>query len=344
MSRSGYYRKLKMPESEEIALEKAIVHCFKEHRGNYGRIRIRKQLETQGIQVSEAKIARILRKNGLKAKSGRKATKQKPRPKEEVYLEENLLQDKFSVAVPNALWCSDVTELKYHGGKLHVCGVLDVATRRIVGWSIGKTQTQTLVQDAFRMAVGRNPHRPESPIFHSDRGCQYTARRTKELIEKHGFHRSMSRPGTPSDNQPIESFWRTLECEMEDIRGLSYQEASLRIAEYIELYYNSSRLHSGIGYHIPNDCFICPQFLTSFGFAPGGRKKAPLLHKIYAEGAPFIPFKAFAGQSSRQWRNQSGSSLCRPRGPYVPADDACRWCESAPAARLNPCSAPLHAR
>lgn len=255
MSRSGYYRKLKMPESEEIALEKAIVHCFKEHRGNYGRIRIRKQLETQGIQVSEAKIARILRKNGLKAKSGRKATKQKPRPKEEVYLEENLLQDKFSVAVPNALWCSDVTELKYHGGKLHVCGVLDVATRRIVGWSIGKTQTQTLVQDAFRMAVGRNPHRPESPIFHSDRGCQYTARRTKELIEKHGFHRSMSRPGTPSDNQPIESFWRTLECEMEDIRGLSYQEASLRIAEYIELYYNSSRLHSGIGYHIPNDFF-----------------------------------------------------------------------------------------
>lgn len=244
-----------MPESEEIALEKAIVHCFKEHRGNYGRIRIRKQLETQGIQVSEAKIARILRKNGLKAKSGRKATKQKPRPKEEVYLEENLLQDKFSVAVPNALWCSDVTELKYHGGKLHVCGVLDVATRRIVGWSIGKTQTQTLVQDAFRMAVGRNPHRPESPIFHSDRGCQYTARRPKELIEKHGFHRSMSRPGTPSDNQPIESFWRTLECEMEDIRELSYQEASLRIAEYIELYYNSSRLHSGIGYHIPNDFF-----------------------------------------------------------------------------------------
>lgn len=166
-----------------------------------------------------------------------------------------MLQDKFSVAVPNALWCSDVTELKYHGGKLYLCGVLDVATRRIVGWSIGKTQTQTLIQDAFRMAVGRNPQRPESPIFHSDRGCQYTAHRTKELIETYGFRKSMSRPGTPSDNQPIESFWRTLECEIEDIHGLSYQEASLRIAEYIELYYNSSRLHSGIGYHIPNDFF-----------------------------------------------------------------------------------------
>lgn len=209
----------------------------------------------QGIQVSEAKIARILRKNGLSAKSGRKATRRKPRPKETVYLEENLLLDKFGIVIPNALWCSDITELKYYGGKLYVCGIIDVATRRIVGWSIGKNQTQALVQDAFRMAVGRNPRRPEHPIFHSDRGSQYTARKTKELVEKSGFVKSMSRPGTPSDNQPIESFWRTLECEMESIRGMSFQQASLCIAAYIELYYNSSRLHSGIGYHIPNEFF-----------------------------------------------------------------------------------------
>lgn len=209
----------------------------------------------QGIQVSEAKIARILRKNGLSAKSGRKATRRKPRPKETVYLEGNLLLDKFGIVIPNALWCSDITELKYYGGKLYVCGIIDVATRRIVGWSIGKNQTQALVQDAFRMAVGRNPRRPEHPIFHSDRGSQYTARKTKELVEKSGFVKSMSRPGTPSDNQPIESFWRTLECEMESIRGMSFQQASLCIAAYIELYYNSSRLHSGIGYHIPNEFF-----------------------------------------------------------------------------------------
>lgn len=255
MSRSGYYRQEKEPESEKIELEKAIIRCFEAHRGNYGRIRIRKQLQLQGIRVSEAKIARVLKQHGLNAKSGRKATRRKPHSKEAVYLEENLVVDKFGVDMPNALWCSDITELKYGGGKLYVCGVIDVATRRIVGWSIGKTQTQTLVQDAFRMAVGRNPHRPESPIFHSDRGSQYTARKTKELVERCGFIKSMSRPGTPSDNQPIESFWRTLECEMESIRGMSYQQASRCIAAYIELYYNSSRLHSGIGYHIPNEFF-----------------------------------------------------------------------------------------
>lgn len=258
MSRSGYYHPRKTIESEEIAIEEAIVHCFQAHRGNYGRIRIRKQLCQEGIQASEAKIARIMKKYGLKAKSGRKSATRRPQSKEAQYLEENLIWDKFSVKEPNALWCSDVTELRYGSGKLYLCGVLDVATRRVVGWSIGKSQTQILIQDAFRMAVGRNPYRPESPIFHSDRGCQYTALKTKELVEQYGFRKSMSRPGTPSDNQPIESFWRTLACEMEDISRLSFHDASIRIAEYIELYYNSSRLHSGIGYRIPNHFFtVC---------------------------------------------------------------------------------------
>ena len=116
-------------------------------------------------------------------------------------------------------------------------------------------QRQAIVQDAFLMAVGRNPKRPEGAVFHSDRGCQYTAKKTKDMVEKYGFHKSMSRPGTPSDNQPIESFWQTLEREMPDIRHLSFEQAKLVLLEYIELYYNASRLHSGIGYQIPNDFF-----------------------------------------------------------------------------------------
>ena len=130
-----------------------------------------------------------------------------------------------------------------------------MATRRIVGWSIGKTQTQKLVQDAFRMAIGRNPVRPLGAVYHSDRGCQYTAKRTKELVESSGFRKSMSRPGTPSDNQPIESFWRTLECELPEIRELPFEEAARAIVEYIELYYNSQRLHSSIQYLVPNQLF-----------------------------------------------------------------------------------------
>ena len=105
------------------------------------------------------------------------------------------------------------------------------------------------------MAVGRNPDRPQNAVYHSDRGCQYTAKKTKELVEKHGFRKSMSRPGTPSDNQPIESFWKTLKREMPDIRNLTFKEAAKALVEYFELYYNSERLHSSLGYRSPNDFY-----------------------------------------------------------------------------------------
>lgn len=236
MSRSGYYRAYKQIDNEKTEEEKVVINCFKRHKGNYGRIRIRKELFNKGIEVSEYRIAGILKENGLIAKSGRSGKARKPKPIEKQYIEENLIKDKFSVKEPNYLWCSDITELKCHKQKVYVCGTIDVATRRIVGWSIDKTQTQKLVQDAFKMAIGRNPNRPENAVYHSDRGCQYTAKKTKELVEKNGFRKSMSRPGTPSDNQPIESFWKTLECEMTDIRRLTFKEASRKIVEYIELY------------------------------------------------------------------------------------------------------------
>lgn len=255
MSRSEYYRPQKEKDSEEKAIEEAVILCFKENNGNYGRIRIRKALLEKGIRVSESRISRILEENGLKAKSGRKGKRRAPKKTEEQYIEENLVKDMFAVVLANYLWCSDITELKCFGCKIFVCAIIDVATRRIVGWSIAKRQTQKLVQDAITMAVGRNPERPEGAIYHSDRGCQFTARKTKELVEANGFRKSMSRPGTPSDNQAIESFWHTLEVEMPDIRHLRFQEASRAIVDYIELYYNSERLHSGIGYDIPNRFF-----------------------------------------------------------------------------------------
>ena len=255
MSRSAYYRTPKKKESEEIEIEKAVINCFEKHNGNYGRIRIKKALGRKSMVASESKIARILREHGLVAKSGRTGRKKAPQPSEEQYVEENLIKDKFEVSKPNYLWCSDITELICKGSKVYVCGVIDVATRRLVGWSIKRHQRQEIVQEAFDMAVGRNPKRPTDAVYHSDRGCQYTAKRTKELIERYGFRKSMSRPGTPSDNQPIESFWRTLECEMPDIRHLTFEEASRVLVRVFEFYYNSDRLHSGIGYLTPNECF-----------------------------------------------------------------------------------------
>ena len=183
-----------------------MIHCFEKHKGNYGRIRIRKELLNSGIDISEYKIARIMKKHGLEAKSGRTGRPKKPKLTEKQYIEENLIRDKFAVTTPNYRWCSDITELQCHHQRMYVCGVIDVATRRLVGWDIAKHQRQEIVQNAFKMAVGRNPNRPDGAVYHSDRGCQYTAKKTKQLVEKSGFRKSMSRPGTPSDNQPIESF------------------------------------------------------------------------------------------------------------------------------------------
>ena len=255
MSRSAYYRVSKIKESEEIELEKAVINCFEKHNGNYGRIRIKKEMARKGLKLSENKISRILKEHGLVAKSGRSGRKKAAKPTEEQYIQENLIKEKFEISEPNYLWCSDITELVCKGSKVYVCGVIDVATRRLVGWAIKRHQRQEIVQEAFEMAVGRNPKRPMGAVYHSDRGCQYTAKRTKELVEQYGFRTSMSRPGTPSDNQPIESFWRTLEGEMPDIRHLTFEESSRVLVKFFELYYNSDRLHSGIGYLTPNECF-----------------------------------------------------------------------------------------
>lgn len=211
VSKSGYYSHKVESVSEKTAVENTVINCFKKHNRNYGRIRIRKELLNEGIDISEYRIAKILKKYGLVAKSGRTGKPKQPKPTEEQYIEENLIKDKFSVKEPNYLWCSDITVLNCYRQKIYVCGVIDVATRRLVGWDIAKHQRQEIVQNAFNMAVGRNPNRPKGAVYHSDRGCQYTAKKTKELVEQNGFRKSMSRPGTPSDNQPIESFWKTLE-------------------------------------------------------------------------------------------------------------------------------------
>ena len=255
VSRSEYYREPLKGDSEKTAEELAVIHCFHAHDRNYGRIRIKKELAKENIILSEHRISRILKANGLVAKGGHPRNGKRSKKTEKQYVEENLIKDKFSVTAANYLWCSDITELEYKYGKLYLCGVLDVATRRVVGWSKDRHQRQALVQDAFRMAIGRNPERPEGAIFHSDRGSQYTAKRTKELVEKAGFKRSMSRPGTPSDNQPIESFWHTLETELGPLTDCNYEQACAKIESYIEMYYNSSRMHSGIAYYIPNELF-----------------------------------------------------------------------------------------
>lgn len=242
MSRSTFYRASKTKESEEIELEKAVIHCFEKHKGNYGRIRIKKALERQGINVSENKISRILKEHGLKAKSGRSGHNSAPKPTEEQYIEENLIKDKFAIVVPNYLWCSDITEPVCKDSKIFTCGILDVATRRLVGWAIERHQRQEIVRTAFEMAVGRNPQRPEGAVYHSDRGCQYTTKKPKNWLRNTASERACPVPGSRATISLSRAFGER-------------SNASRVLVEFFELYYNSDRLHSSIGYLTPNECF-----------------------------------------------------------------------------------------
>lgn len=205
--------------------------------------------------VSENKISRILRENGLVAKLGRKPKSKKYKATAAEYLRENLVLKNLLGHAPNELLCADIHEIKYKGSKLYVSGVIDAGTRAIIGWDIQKHQRQEIVQDAIKMAIGRHPETKNKAIFHCDRGCQYTANKTRELLESAEIRISMSRPGTPNDNQLIESFWKTMDTEIDSVAQMNFRDAKKTIVKYIEMYYNSVRIHSGINYLTPNEAY-----------------------------------------------------------------------------------------
>jgi putative transposase len=242
-----------MRKVKELSHYKDVINCFNKHKGAYGRIRIKKSLQRKNINVSECKISRILKENGLVSKYGRPQKRKHPRPTKAQYLSENLVKKKFEIDKKNTLWCADISEFKYSNGKkIFVSGVIDVGVRKLVGWSIATHSRQEIVHDAIEMAYNRC--RPkEGLIFHCDRGCQYTSNDTKVLLDEFKMISSMSRPGSPTDNQPIETFWKTMKTEMDDISKMKFKEAKRTIVEYIELFYNNERIHTSLEYRTPNE-------------------------------------------------------------------------------------------
>lgn len=232
-----------------------MINVFKTHKGNYGRKRIKHALAKKEIVISENKISCIMRKNGLVSKLGRKSKAKKNKSTAAEYLKENLVLKNLLGHAPNELLCADIHEIQYKGSKLYVSGVMDAGTRAIIGWDIQKHQRQEIVHDAIKMAIGRHSETKNKAIFHCDRGCQYTANKTKELLESAKIRISMSRPGTPNDNQLIESFWKTMDTEMDSVAQMNFRDAKKTIIKYIEMYYNSERIHSGINYLTPNEAY-----------------------------------------------------------------------------------------
>lgn len=234
--------------SENSANEIEIIRCFHKHNGLYGQRRIKFELAANGITVSRRLISKVLNRNNLIAHSGR-TKKWRRRKAESEYTAEYLAKNKRDCKKFLELVCADITELKCHRGKLYISGIIDVASRLIVGIQISRNIKQEIVTDAIKDMFGRYG-KPQ--MYHCDRGTQYTALRTKELLTQNNIRISMSRPGSPNDNQYIESFWHTLKKEMGNIGHMPYAQARFNVLEYIR-YYNTRRIHSGIEYKTPQE-------------------------------------------------------------------------------------------
>jgi transposase InsO family protein len=207
-------------------------------------------MRNQGLLVNKKRISRLMRANNIKAKTKRKfkvTTVQNSR----AVASENILKQNFTASSENKIWTGDITYLWTKEGWLYLAVVMDIYSRKIVGWSIDSSLSAELVIRALMMAiVHRNPQR--GIIFHSDRGSQYTSSPFRDLLKNYGIVQSMSSTGNCYDNAITESFFHTLKTELIYWEKCQTRvEAKSSIFEYIEINYNRRRLHSSLGYLSP---------------------------------------------------------------------------------------------
>lgn len=243
-------RKSQRAIDQEI-LREAILQVYKEFKGRYGSPRIALELCKRGLFTSKNRVARQMQRMELAAVRYRKRSRIGKKPKVSGIME-NLVKRAFEAKTRNTLWVGDITYIPLKHGFLYLATYIDVFSRKVVGWAMNTRMTEQLVIDAFLQAVGRE--RPSAGlIVHTDRGSQYTSRRYQSVVAEHGAIPSMSRLGDPYDNAVIESFYKTLKRELmpETRRFSSEKEARNAIFEYIEMFYNTKRMHSTLGYMSP---------------------------------------------------------------------------------------------
>jgi len=252
VSRSGYYARSRRPEParvrEDRRLKQKILAAHAETGGRYGTPRIERQLRRKGVHTSRKRVARLRRELGLKAK-GRRRFRVTTDSRHSYPVAENRVQRRFRADRPNEVWLGDITYLSCGRGWLYLALLMDVFSRRIVGWSLSDRIDERLTLAALDRALGdRRP--PEGLIHHTDRGAQYCGNAYREALETAGLEASMSRRGDCWDNAMAESLIKTVKTELgRDF--LSRQLAQRQLFEYIECFYNTRRLHSGLDYRSP---------------------------------------------------------------------------------------------
>lgn len=254
VSRSGYYEWLNNPECNrdkaDNDLSRRIHSIFQEGRSNYGTRPIKKALLSHDIVVSRRRIARLMSEAGLvcKTKCKFKATTDSSHTKQ---VAPNLLNRSFKVPAANRYWVGDITYIPTGEGWLYLAIVLDLFSRKIIGWSMDSNMKAELVNNAVLMAIWqRKP--PKGLVWHTDRGSQYCAASHAKIIKQHGIIQSMSRKGNCWDNAVAESFFHTIKTELiYQTKFETREEAKHVIFEYIEVFYNRIRMHSTNDYLSP---------------------------------------------------------------------------------------------
>jgi putative transposase len=252
VSKSGYYAWLEREPSErakadaELTRKIHVIHADSRH--TYGVPRVHAVLAADGVFVGKKRVARLMKAAGLEGISRRK--KYRSTRDKDVRPAPDLVEREFTATAPNQLWVADITYVPTWAGFLYLAVVLDVFSRRIVGWAMDTHLKAELVIDALNMAVGQR--QPSTVIHHSDQGCQYTSVAFGLRCREVGVKPSMGSVGDAYDNAMCESFFATLECELLDRRRFKSQaEARLAVFDFIEGFYNTCRIHSALDYRSP---------------------------------------------------------------------------------------------
>jgi putative transposase len=255
VSRGGFYAWLMRPPShrsrrnEELSAK--VRTSFIGSDRTYGARRVWKDVLADGVSCGLHRIERLMRQQALRARPRRRRLPSDSGERQAGAVAPNVLERSFNAPAPNRRWIADFTYIWTAEGWLYVAAVIDLFSRRVIGWSMSATMTAELVTDALVMAIWRRG-KPDALIHHSDRGSQYTSDQFQRLMTDHGVTCSMSRSGNVWDNAAMESFFSSLKTERIARKVYrSRDEARADVFDYIERFYNIKRRHSTIGYLSP---------------------------------------------------------------------------------------------
>jgi putative transposase len=257
VSRGGFYAWLTRPRGHRSRSDEdlgaKVRASFLASDRTYGARRVWHDLIADGMSCGLHRIERLMRQQGLKARPRRRRLPPDLGERQVGAIASNMLDRSFEAPAPNRKWIADFTYIWTAEGWLYVAAVVDLFSRRVVGWSMSATMTAQLVTDALVMAIWRRG-KPRALLHHSDRGSQYTSEQFQRLMTDHGVTCSMSRSGNCWDNAAMESFFSSLKTERTARKTYrSRDEAKADVFDYIECFYNPKRRHSTIGYMSPMD-------------------------------------------------------------------------------------------